>query len=107
LAETLATAVHDLVDLNVSGIYNVVGDERLSKYEFGQNLAKEFSFEFSRAKKARLSDQNSEVLRPSDMSLSNRKVCDLLGRQLGVTTDHLTRLRQQKVESFTQEILRL
>ena len=39
LAEELSKKTHQLVDANLSGVFNIVGSERLSKYEFGIKLA--------------------------------------------------------------------
>jgi len=104
LVEKLALAVHDLIDLKASGIFNVVGDERISKYDFGFKLSEEFGLEFRHIKSGVFSDQTSLVHRPRDMSLSNHKVCNFLGRQLGDTKEHLARLHQQEKNGFAQKM---
>jgi dTDP-4-dehydrorhamnose reductase len=40
LADALAKAAHELAAAGRSGTYNLVGDDRVSKYEFGLRLAK-------------------------------------------------------------------
>jgi len=104
LVETLAQAVHELIDLKATGIFNVVGDERISKYHFGFKLSEEFGLEFGHVRSGLFSDQKSLVHRPCDMSLSNQKVCNLLGRRLGGTKEHLTRLHQQENNGFAQKM---
>lgn len=42
--------------------------------------------------------------RPLDMSLSNRKVREYLGRNLGTVKQHIVLLHKQEVESKIQEI---
>ncbi len=96
LVETLVHTVHDLVDIKANGICHVVGDERISKYEFGQKIASKFSLDAELIDAGRISDQAFLVQRPHDMSLSNHKVCKLLGRNLGSTNQHLTRLFEQE-----------
>jgi dTDP-4-dehydrorhamnose reductase len=104
LAETLAMAVHDLIDLKASGVFNVVGDERISKYEFGKKIANEFALEVSGVEAGLFSDQKTMVSRPLDMSLSNQKVCNLLGRQLGDVKRHIAKLHQQELNGFTEKM---
>jgi len=44
------------------------------------------------------------VCRPYDMSLSNRKACDLLGRNLGSAEEGIQRLLQQKKAGVAREV---
>lgn len=104
LAETAAFVVHDLIELKASGIFNVVGDRRLSKYEFGLSLAKEFGLDSQGITPGLLADQANLVQRPHDMSLSNKKASDFLGRKLGGTGEHMARLHQQEISGLAQEI---
>ena len=104
LVETLALAVHELINLEATGIFNVVGDERISKYDFGLKLSEEFGLEFGHVRSEFFLDQTSLVNRPRDMSLSNQKVCNLLGRRLGGIKEHLTRLHQQDNNGFAQKM---
>ncbi len=104
LVETLALAVHELIELKASGIFNVVGDERISKYDFGFKLSEEFGLEFDNVRSGLFSDQRTLVHRPRDMSLSNQKVCNLLGRRLGDTKEHLGRLHQQEINGLAQKM---
>lgn len=104
LLETLALAVHELIEIKASGIFNVVGDERISKYDFGYKLSEEFGLEFERVRSGLFSDQRTLVHRPRDMSLSNQKVCSLLGRRMGDTKKHLAILHQQEINGFAQKM---
>jgi len=107
LVETAAQTVHDLIDLKANGIFHVVGDERISKYEFGRKLAQEFKLDVSLIKPGYITDQASLVKRPLDMSLSNQKTCALLGRKLGGAGVHLARLHQQEQNGLAQELQKL
>ncbi|MFZ5589809.1 MAG: SDR family oxidoreductase [Pseudomonadota bacterium] len=104
LIETVALAVQDMVNLKASGIFNVVGDERLSKYQFGLKLAEEFNLGSGLIKPAFLAERISLVQRPHDMSLSNLKTCKLLGRKLGGVSEHIARLHQQEKNGLAREI---
>jgi dTDP-4-dehydrorhamnose reductase len=104
LAEIAVEAVNDLIDRKACGIYNVVGDDRISKYEFGLMVLKIFKLDPSYISEGRLVEQRELVLRPHDMSLSNQKACSLLCRSLGGVREHLVRLRQQETEGIALEI---
>ncbi len=93
LIDDLVSTVHQLVDLNASGIFNVVSDERVSKYDFALALAKEFGLDSNLVVRGSLSDVELQAVRPKDMSLSNRKVVELLGRRLGSINDGVHQLR--------------
>lgn len=107
LIEAATRAAHDLIDLRASGIFHVVGDERISKYEFGLKIAEEFNLDSSLINPGFLTDQASLVQRPHDMSLSNQKACNMLGRKLGGVDEGIARLHQQEQNGLAREIQKL
>ena len=107
LAESLSLAVHELVDLGVTGIVHVSGDERLSKYQFGLQIAQEFGLEPALIRAGSLEATATRAPRPRDMSLSNARVRHLLGRRLGGHEVQLARLRQQETTGHKQELINL
>lgn len=107
LVETAVQAVHDLIDLKAGGIYHVVGDERISKYDFGLTLAQGFNLDPSLIKPGYITDQVLLVQRPHDMSLSNQKTCKLLGRKLGGVAEHIARLHRQEQNGLAKELQKL
>lgn len=107
LAEVLAQATHDLIALKAKGIFNIVGGQRLSKFDFGLKLAKEFDLNEALIKATQISKHSLLVKRPLDMSLSNKKAVGFLGRDFGVIDDHLSRLRQQEENGIAMELEKL
>lgn len=97
LIETVAQATHDLLKQKARGIFHVVGDERISKYDFGLTIAHAFNLNRSLIKLGFFADQVSMVQRPYDMSLSNQKTCMLLGRKLGRVNEQISILNQQEL----------
>lgn len=97
LVDEVAIFTHKLIDLKASGIFHLVGDDRVSKYEFGQKIAKIFSLDASKILRGSINDREELVARPRDMSLSNDKVCNLLGQTLGGVEAHLIKLREQEI----------
>ena len=104
LIEVAAQAAHDLIDLRATGIFHVVGDERISKHEFGIKIAKTFKLNSALIKPGLIADQPLLVQRPHDMSLSNKKTCTQLGRKLGGVDAQISRLHQQVQCQFAQEM---
>lgn len=102
--DILVQVVHELLEKKASGIFHVVSDDRISKYNFGILIAKEFGFDDSLIIRSSLNSKTDLVKRPSDMSLSNQKVKNLLGRNLGTVKQHLTQLHHQVSEIKTKEI---
>ena len=107
LVEVLVEATHNLVAMNSEGIFHLVGDERISKYDFGQKMADKFGLDSSLIKPGSLSDQESLVSRPHDMSLSNRKASNLLGKNFGGVDTQLDRLLQQEQLGVAREVQQL
>jgi dTDP-4-dehydrorhamnose reductase len=102
--ESLVSAVHELIDRKAQGIFQVVGDERISKYEFGLKIAERFKLDANLLRRISLTDRQRLVRRPHDMSLSNLKVCQALGRKLGGVTAHLAMLHRQEELGVAQEM---
>jgi dTDP-4-dehydrorhamnose reductase len=101
--EALVSAVHELIDRKAQGIFQVVGDERISKYEFGLKIAEEFRLDARLIKRISLIDCHHLVRRPRDMSLSNQKVRESLGKKLGGVTEHLALLHRQEQMGIARE----
>lgn len=107
LAESLSLIVHELVDLNVKGIVHVSGDERLSKYQFGLQIARQFDLDPALIHGGSIDATATLAPRPRDMSLSNARARHLLGRSLGGNEAQLARLRQQETTGHKQELMNL
>jgi dTDP-4-dehydrorhamnose reductase len=104
LAESLALAAMRLVQINQSGIVNLVGDTRISKFDFGVRLAEEFGLDRSLIKPVKLASRPDLVTRPLDMSLSNQKAGSLLGHPLCSLDLDLRRLREQEEQGLSKEL---
>jgi len=104
LIEALVESAHELVKREISGIINIVGDERISKHQFGLKVAEHFQLEPGLVTGENFADRSNLVQRPRDLSLSNRKACDLLGRSLGGVDKQLQRLYEQEKLGLVREI---
>ena len=66
-----------LLEQGASGIYHLGGKERISRYEFGQMLARVFHYSESQLIACYQKDLNLTALRPADTSLNSQKAFDL------------------------------
>lgn len=107
LAERLTEAVYDLTTVGSRGIIHVVGDERVTKYEFGVRLAARFGLDSGLIRPGLLQGRPHLAPRPTDMSLSNAKASKLLGRQLGDVDPDLERLYDQEQIGQAREVQNL
>ena len=97
--------INDLVDLIVeliqrgaSGVFNVVGRERVSKCEFGRQLANVFGYPGSNLRPISVRDVSLRAPRPMDMSLSTDKVTNFVGRPMPGLQDSF-----QKLKTFEEQ----
>jgi dTDP-4-dehydrorhamnose reductase len=104
LMDVLVRAVEDLVGKGAEGIYNIVADERLSKYEFGRRLAAQFGLDPTPIRAGRLADATALAARPREMSLSNAKAVAALGRPLGTVNSHLAQLASLETDPKVKEV---
>lgn len=95
LIDELVKKVHQLISIKATGIFNLVGNERLSKYDFGLQLAKVFGLNNTLIKPISISDRQGLVPRPRDMSLSNVKLRRILKQNLPSLTKQLEALKDQ------------
>jgi dTDP-4-dehydrorhamnose reductase len=104
LMEKLVGAVHQLIELRAAGVFNVVGDERVSKYEFGRRIAAFLQLDDGVLGRGQLADRRDLVPRPREMSLSNAKLRRALGRGIGGLDEQLMRLFLQERHGFAREV---
>ena len=74
----------------------MVGDERISKYDFGLRIARTFGLNPGLVKPTLLSERGDLTPRPLDLSLDNRKLSAAVGRDIGDVDSQLARLRSQE-----------
>ena len=102
--DLLIDAVHRLIDVDISGIYNIVGDERISKYQFGLKVAKVFNLN-SKLIYSKKIKYFKLVKRPLDMSLSNSKLKKILKiNKLENINDALIEIKKSYNEKISKNI---
>lgn len=106
LVAPLARAVHALAEAGAAGVYHVTGDERLSKHDFAVRLAVAFSLPRDTIRPCELRSANLAAPRPLDLSLSNAKARQALGRSLGSLDEYLAELMSQERSGRALELRR-
>ena len=89
--------VHQLLDRSASGIFNVVGNERVSKYDFAMQLASTFGLDKNLISSGSVRLRDKCVARPLDMSLSNKKVSEELNINIGGIKEHLLLMKHSPI----------
>lgn len=107
LIEDLVYAVHDLIELHANGVFNIVGESHLSKYDFGMKLAHEFNLDARLIKRSFISNVSGLVRRPKEMSLDNRKAKIYLGRTFRTVEQQLVQLKKQELNGLADELGKL
>ena len=107
LVSELSKITHLLINKNLSGIFNVVGGGRLSKYEFGIRLADCFGLNVNLINKIKINEKVNLVKRPKNMGLSNNKACKVLNCTVPSIDDQLQMLKLQESSNATSQVLTL
>jgi len=94
----LANIVFQLLKENERGIYNVVSNERISKYDFGILIAENLNLPKSLILQGSISERDDLVIRPCDMSLSNIKVKNAINIEIRNLTNQIKELIQNKLK---------
>ncbi|GAB2182020.1 hypothetical protein DLREEDagrD3_22430 [Denitratisoma sp. agr-D3] len=105
LADALALSAHKLASSDASGLFNLVGSERISKYEFGLRLARAFDLPQDLVQPSHVAQARLKAQRPPDMSLDNHRFLDRLGEPLGNLEDWFEVLREQERLGRREELL--
>ncbi len=75
--EDFLSIIHQLIQKNQYGIYNVVGQDKVSKYDFGILLAKKFGLKTNLINRTSIEDHKFIARRPKNMSLNTDKLKSL------------------------------
>lgn len=105
LADELVRFAHGLHDIGASGIFNVVGTRRISKYDFAVELAHALGLPAGRLQPGKVAGANLRAARPKDMSLSNERLVQTLGCGPDDLQPWFERLRLQESNGRRQELL--
>jgi dTDP-4-dehydrorhamnose reductase len=104
---SLINSIYKLIDMDAGGIFNIVGSQRISKYEFGLEMANIFSLPAELIKRVQWESLDAKAKRPMDMSLSDRKIRDFIGQDLGTVRQNIIHLKTQIGTSLFERIAKI
>jgi dTDP-4-dehydrorhamnose reductase len=103
--------VHDLSDLllematkDLQGIYHVVSSESLSKFEFGQRLARQFGLDASLIQPVSWRDVGLQAARSPELTLDTQKLRNALQHPLPDQAHGMTRFAQSLSDGLPEYI---
>ena len=102
--ETLAQTLLEMLTAKLTGIYHVVGSESLSKFEFGQRIARRFGFDPDLISPVRGAGLDRGAPRSSNLTLSNEKLKTDLGHPLPNVDGGLDLFYQRWQEGYPQTL---
>jgi dTDP-4-dehydrorhamnose reductase len=84
-------AMFRLIDAGGRGLFHLTGSERVSKYAFGMEMARQAGFATARVTRGSIDDAHLAAPRPKDMSLSTARAAAVLGAPLPAFREGITR----------------
>lgn len=84
-SRNLAEAIMDLVEAEETGTFNISGNESISPYKFGLNIAEIFGLDTSLIKPVKVNSLKTKGLKPVNTCLSNKKVKKSISTRLSST----------------------
>lgn len=100
LAETLVGTL----EKSLSGLYHTVGSRALTKYAFGQEIAKTFGFDAGLIHPISVSDSELTAKRSTNLRLSVHKLSTDLGREIPDFSTGLAKFYTQHQQGYPQKM---
>ena len=85
-----------LVEKSANGIFNVTSSERITKYEFGCQLADAFGYSKNLIEPVSIESIPGLTQRPKDMSLSNHKLIVFLSKSIPSLKEQILALKEEE-----------
>jgi dTDP-4-dehydrorhamnose reductase len=104
LANDVAEILFALLDQKLTGVYHIVGSERVSKCEFARRVASTFGFDPRQVVPSLLADAKLKARRPQDTSLNTGKICGALGRPMPDVEAGLRRFARLRENGYVDRI---
>ena len=94
----LVRLIHLALEKNCIGIYNIVGSEIISKYDFGVAIAEVFELTNKSISSSLIERKKELVLRPKNMALSNKKLLKKLNQPILTLKEQLLSLKEDEIK---------
>ncbi len=104
LANQLGKVLIQMLEMDLSGLYHVVGPDPLSKYEFGVRLAQRFNLDGSLIDPVPFTQSSSSAVRSPNLSLRSDKLTRAIGQLLPSVSTGLDELFTLYQQGYPQEL---
>ena len=99
---TLINSILSLLDINERGIFNISSNNKISKYEFG--LLKEKKFKLNSNLIISTVSTHSNVLRPKNMVLSNKKFLKATSIKIGTIDKQISLMHKDMNNGYFEKV---
>lgn len=103
----LSDLLVEATELDLKGIFHMVGAEPMSKYEFGKRIAEKFGFDASLIQPVSIQESGLKAVRSPNLSLSTAKLQRALGHELPAFDAGLQKFYDQFRRGYPQYIATL
>jgi len=100
----LADTLIGMIEKSLSGRYHVVGSRAITKYEFGQAIARQFGFDEGLIHPISVSDAGLTAKRSTNLRLSVHKLSTALGRDIPDFSTGLAKFYTQYQQGYPQKL---
>jgi len=104
LVNDLVPVLFAMLQQELTGLYHVVGSERISKFEFARRVAAAFGFDPARVTPCQVRDMNLRAARPLDVSLNAEKIRIALRRSMPDVDSGLSEFRELRSRQYPQQL---
>jgi dTDP-4-dehydrorhamnose reductase len=104
LVNDLIEVLLQVMEMELSGLFHIVGVECISKYEFGQRVAHTFDLDASLIEPVPVSQVGLRAPRARNLCLVGTKIESVLGIQLPMVNDGLRRFYALHEEGFRDRV---
>jgi len=104
LVNDLAAILLKILASDLTGLYHVVGSQAISKFAFGQEIARIFGFDPGLVNPVRMADAGLAVPRAPNLSLRSEKLATALGRPLPDVPTGLARFHALHQADWPQKL---
>lgn len=100
----LADVLVRMLEKSLSGLYHVVGSEALSKYAFGQRIARQFGFDEALVIPKSVEESGLKARRSHNLRLSVNKLSTALGLEIPGVSTGIARFYTQAQQGYPQKM---
>jgi dTDP-4-dehydrorhamnose reductase len=98
----LVNTLTEAIELNLKGLYHMVGPQVMSKYDFGRAIAEKFGYNTALVTEASVNDAGLKAARSPNLTLSTEKLVKALGHDLPGFDNGMQKFYDQYRHGFPQ-----